>query len=70
MKIGKYYQKKRKPNRKTNEVINFLQPSETSPAKKIIVHIPEKEVFMSTIHPAASLYEDVTDEREIKKCNG
>ena len=68
MKIGKYYQKKRKPNRKTNEVINFLQPSETSPAKKIIVHIPEKEVFMSTIHPASSLYEDVTDEREIKKC--
>ena len=46
----------------------FKQPSETSPAKYILVHIPEKEIFMSTLHPAASLYEDVTNEVKVKKC--
>ena len=46
----------------------FKQPTETSPAKYILSHIPEKEIFLSTLHPAASLYEDVTDEKEIKKC--
>ena len=50
------------------EIINFRQPSESTPAKHIIVHIPEKEVFMSTVHPAASLYEDVSNEKDIKKC--
>ena len=60
--------KKYVSNPSSNEVIDFRQPSESSPAKRIIVHIPEKEVFMSTIHPAGSLYEDVTDEREVKEC--
>jgi arginine deiminase len=46
----------------------FRQPSESTPAKHILVHIPEKEIFMSTLHPAASLYEDVTDERKVKEC--
>ena len=57
--------KKYVSNPSSNEVIDFRQPSESSPAKRIIVHIPEKEVFMSTIHPAGSLYEDVTDERAV-----
>jgi len=60
--------KKYVSNPTSNEVIDFRQPSESNPAKRIIVHIPEKEVFMSTIHPAGSLYEDVTDEREVKEC--
>ena len=48
--------------------IKFQQPEENFPAKHIIVHIPEKEIFMSTLHPAASLYEDVTDDVKVKKC--
>ena len=46
----------------------FKQFTETSPPKSILVHIPDKEVFMSTLHPAAFLFEDVTDEKEVKKC--
>ena len=48
--------------------ILFQQPKETERAKHIIVHIPEKEIFMSTLHPAASLYEDVTDDVKVKQC--
>ena len=51
-----------------NRIIKFEQPKETAPAKHIIVHIPEKEIFMSTLHPGASLYEDVTNDIEVKKC--
>ena len=49
-------------------VIKFQQPEENAPAKHILVHLPEKEIFMSTLHPAASLYEDVTDYVKIKEC--
>ena len=48
--------------------ISFKQPKETERAKHIIVHIPEKEIFTSTLHPAASLYEDVTDDVKVKQC--
>ena len=51
-----------------NRKILFQQPSESTRAKHILVHIPEKEIFMSTLHPAASLYEDVTDEVKVKEC--
>ena len=46
----------------------FQQPSESTPAKYILMHLPEKEIFMSTLHPAASLYEDVTDEVKVEEC--
>ena len=49
-------------------IIKFQQPEENAPAKHILVHLPEKEIFMSTLHPAASLYEDVTDYVKIKEC--
>ena len=52
----------------TNRKIIFQQPEENAPAKYILVHIPEKEIFMSTLHPAASLYEDVTDYIKVKEC--
>ena len=48
--------------------ILFQQPSESTPAKHILVHIPEKEIFISTLHPVASLYEAVTDEEKVKEC--
>ena len=48
--------------------INFTQPSESTPAKTIIVHISKMESFICSLNPAASLYEDVTDEDEIKQC--
>ena len=46
----------------------FKQPTESTKAKHILVHIPQKEIFMSTLHPAASLYEDVTDEVKVQEC--
>ena len=48
--------------------VRFQQPSESTPAKHILMHLPEKEIFMSTLHPAAALYEDVTDEVKVKEC--
>ena len=51
-----------------NPPIKFAQPSESTPAKTIIVHIPKMEVFISSLNPAAFLYEDVTDEEDIKLC--
>ena len=42
--------------------INFIQPSESTPATVIIVHISRMESFICSLNPAASLYEDVTDE--------
>ena len=52
----------------TSKTVLFLQPSETTPAKHILVHIPQKEIFMSTLHPAAALYEDVADDVKIEEC--
>ncbi len=46
----------------------FTQPSESTVANTIIVHISKIESFICSLHPAASLYEDVTDEDEIRKC--
>ena len=51
-----------------NKNVLFQQPSESTPAKHILVHLPKKEIFMSTLHPAASLYEDVTDEVKVEEC--
>ena len=48
--------------------IIFQQPSESSPVRYILVHIPDKEIFMSTLHPSSSLFKDLTYEVEIKKC--
>ena len=48
--------------------IKFTQLSESTPAKTIIVHVSKMESFICSLNPAASLYEDVTDEDEIGKC--
>ena len=48
--------------------IDFRQPSESTPAKVIIVHISKMESFICSLNPAASLYEDVTDEDQIREC--
>ena len=48
--------------------INFIQPSESTPATVIIVHISRMESFICSLNPAASLYEDVTDEEQIREC--
>ena len=48
--------------------VKFQQPSESTPAKHILVHVPKKEIFMSTLHPDAALYEDVTDEIKVEEC--
>ena len=57
-----------KSPKKDYENVLFKQPSETTIARHILVHIPQKEIFMSTLHPAASLYEDVTDEVKVEEC--
>ena len=48
--------------------VKFAQPSESTPAKTIIVHVSKMESFICSLNPAASLYEDVTDEDDIRKC--
>ena len=48
--------------------VKFEQPSESTPAKVILVHISKMESFICSLNPAASLYEDVTDEDDIRKC--
>jgi len=48
--------------------IKFTQLSESTPAKTIIVHVSKMESFICSLNPAASLYEDVTDEDEIRNC--
>ena len=58
---------------KTEENLNmapnfFSQESENAPADTILIHKPSKEVFMSMLHPAASLYENVTEEKSIAQC--
>ena len=48
--------------------IKFTQLSESTPAKTILVHVSKIESFICSLYPAASLYEYVTDEDEIRKC--
>ena len=48
--------------------VKFEQPSESTPAKIILVHVSKMESFICSLNPAASLYEDVTDEDDIRKC--
>ena len=48
--------------------VKFAQPSESTPAKTIIVHVSKMESFICSLNPAASLYEDVTDEDDIRTC--
>jgi arginine deiminase len=45
--------------------MEFKANHESEPAEVIIIHEPSYEVFMSMLHPAASLYSDVTNEREV-----
>ena len=51
-----------------NTSIKFAQPSESTPAKTILVHVPKLEAFICSLNPAASLFEDVTDEDDIGAC--
>ena len=60
--------RKNSNNKRTSKKVLFKQPSESTKAKHILVHIPQKEIFMSTLHPAASLYEDVTDDVKVEEC--
>ena len=48
--------------------IKFAAPSESTPAKTILVHVSKMESFICSLNPAASLYEDVTDEDDIRAC--
>ena len=48
--------------------VKFSQPSESTPAKTILVHVSKMESFICSLNPAASLYEDVTDEDDIRAC--
>ena len=48
--------------------VKFEQPSESTPAKIILVHVSKMESFICSLNPAASLYEDVTDEDDIRAC--
>ena len=50
-----------------NTPLQFVQPSESTPAKLILVHISKMESFICSLNPAASLYEDVTDEEDIRE---
>ena len=57
-----------KTEEKSSTKMKFTQPSESTAANTIIVHISKLESFICSLNPAASLYEDVTDEDEIRKC--
>ena len=46
----------------------FIQLSENTPAEFILIHIPDKDVFISNWHPSSALYEDVTEISSIKYC--
>ena len=48
--------------------VKFSQPSESTPAKTVLVHVSKMESFICSLNPAASLYEDVTDEDDIRAC--
>jgi arginine deiminase len=47
--------------------MDLMQLDETSVVDTIIIHHPNIEVFMSMLHPAASLYADVTTNSELNK---
>ena len=51
-----------------NTSLKFAQPSESTPAKTVLVHVPKLEAFICSLNPAASLYEDVTDADDICSC--
>lgn len=53
---------------KTEEEMIFTQESENASAKLILIHKPSKEIFMSMLHPAASLYENVTEDKSVSHC--
>ena len=55
-------------NQEKKAPVQFTQPSESTPAKTILVHISKMESFICSLNPAASLYEDVTDEDDIRNC--
>ena len=65
---NEFSQSKNQEDKLKNRTILFQQSNENSPAKHILIHLPEKEIFISTLHPAASLYEDVTDYNKVKEC--
>jgi len=46
----------------------FIQLSENTPAQFILIHIPDKDVFLSNWHPSSALFEDVTEISSIKYC--
>lgn len=48
--------------------MEFTQFTENDAAELILCHEPRYEIFMSMLHPAASLYMDVTSEVEVKTC--
>lgn len=50
------------------EKLLFTQYSENTPAEIVIVHQPSTEVFLSMLHPAASLYHEATNDTDVKKC--
>lgn len=47
--------------------IKYSQFSESEPAKLVLIHEPSYEIFMSMLHPAGSLYKDVTSESLVSK---
>ena len=47
--------------------IKYSQYSESEPAKLVLIHEPSYEIFMSMLHPAGSLYKDVTSESLVSK---
>ena len=47
--------------------IKYSQYSESEPAKLVLIHEPSYEIFMSMLHPAGSLYKDVTSESLVAK---
>ena len=46
----------------------FTQENENALAETVVIHVPSKEIFMSMFHPAASLYENVTEEKSVTHC--
>lgn len=52
----------------TKEDNIFTQSSETKKIKTIIIHKPDKELFISVLHPQSSLYDDIVDEEKVKEC--
>ena len=47
---------------------SFTQTSETNKIEYLILHKPEKELFMSLLHPQSSLYEGIFDDEKVNDC--